>query len=747
MNILNRRMFAEGDVATTQSNPGQMVDIPNLINYYVSQGYNSVDIKEMLPEVPMAVIESAVNALGGSVNPAISSPGADEFSGNINPFVEMQETTTLANQQGDTTINPSFPEPATPPELPSEADISMIPEDIRRYMEATAGLFDDNGMVTAIMMNFDLSEKEARRIVGMSPKPDTAITSIDPSLEKVSLTPQAEDVEDVVETNELPEVVSIGNVALGNNEFVANGKSFIIDDEFRNNLRNGNVTARSLFQIVRAEDFDAGPDAMREILNFIQQNEPGLFSSITPNPEGLTEEERLGSYISPESFGTVTDDVLRAGRNVLFDVTEGIASVVGGGIGGPRVRQKIKDAYEGTEYTQREVIDDNLAVLEENYGLKSIDKSLEEIAKDENNPDVFTFKKDQFKDGNLKTEVTQEEVDSQKETKETGTSEDPAGTGDIAGKDEEDKGEDKKVAGATTADNDDNDTALEISNSIFGDFGRFFNSDANLRLMRNVGKGLTQYGNFSEGIGVGTAAASEERKLEEELEKKRLFDLAEATAGEGMADVTDRKKILDVQTAMNDSIANYNNAVAAEELTTGVLDILADPSSGNITTFSNKIGIKVDEFLNAAGVKSTTDIEKMKPGKRAKVMLKVLTNRNIKEILGESGRTISNIDREVAERIMSSLDLFKVEDDIATMKLKLQENLRSITTKKNLAQRNIKNSVIFLAPYDENILARDSELFSIYVDELGFNLPRISAVSAAPGSDPDVELIDTTKKQ
>ena len=141
MNILNRRMFAEGDVATTQSTPGQMVDIPNLINYYVSQGYNSVDIKEMLPEVPMAVIESAVNALGGSVNPAISSPGADEFSGNINPFVEMQETTTLANQQGDTTINPSFPEPATPPELPSEADISMIPEDIRRYMDATAGLF------------------------------------------------------------------------------------------------------------------------------------------------------------------------------------------------------------------------------------------------------------------------------------------------------------------------------------------------------------------------------------------------------------------------------------------------------------------------------------------------------------------------------------------------------------------------------------------------------------------------------
>jgi len=742
MNTLNRRMFANGDVANAQQNPGQMIDIPNLINYYVSQGYNSVDIKEMLPEVPMAVIESAVNSLGGSVNPAIASPGANEFTGDINPFVEMPETTTIANQEGDTTINPSFPVGAESPELPSEADISLVPEDIRRYMDATAGLFDDEGMVTAIMMNFDLSEEEARNIVGMSMKPNTNIDIIEPSLQQVSLTPKEDDVEDVVETNELPEVVSIGNVALGNNEFVANGRSFIIDDEFKNNLKNGNVTARSLFQIIRADDFDAGPDAMKEILNFIQQNEPGLFNSITPNPEGLTEEERLGSYISPESFGTVTDDVLRSGRNAIFDVTEGLASIIGGGIGGPRVRQKVKDAYEGTEYTQREVIDDNLAVLEENYGLKSIDKSLEEIAKDEKNPDVFTFNEEQFKDGALKTEVNQEEVDSQKETKETGASADPVKAVEPGDDKKDKKDKEEEVAGATIADDDDNDTALEISNSIFGKFGDFFNSDANLRMMRNVGKGLTQYGNLSQGIGVGSAAASEERVLEEKLAAKTKAELAKA----GGIDITDRKKILDVQTAMNDSISEYNNAIAAEELTTGVLDILANPSSGNITTFANKIGIRVDEFLNAAGVKSETEIANMKPGKRAKVMLKVLTNRNIKEILGESGRTISNIDREVAERIMSSLELFKVEDDVATMKLKLNENLRSITTKKNLAQRNIKNSVTFLAPYDENILDRDSELFGIYIDELGFNLPRVSAVSAAPGSDPDVEFIDDTAK-
>lgn len=736
MNILNRRMFAEGDVATTQPTPGQMIDIPNLINYYVSQGYNSVDIKEMLPEVPMAVIESAVNALSGSVNPAIASPGADEFAGNINPFVEIPETTTLANQQGDTTINPSFPVGAASPELPSEDDISMIPENIRRYMQATAQIFDDEAMVQGLKINFDLSEEEARRMVGMAPKPSTDISMIEPSLEKVSLIPKAKDVEDVVETNELPEVVSIGNVALGNNEFVANGKSFIIDDEFRNNLRNGNVTARSLFQILRAEDFDAGPDAMKEILNFIQQNEPGLFSSITPNPEGLTEEERLGSYISPESFGTVTDDVLRAGRNVLFDVTEGIASVVGGGIGGPRVRQKIKDAYEGTEYTQREVIDDNLAVLEENYGLKSIDKSLEEIAKDENNPDVFTFKKDQFKDGYLKTEVTQEEVDSQKETKETGTSADPVkATEPGDDKKEEDKKDADLPQGMTVA--SENDQAGQL----FKTLGNAFNSDANLRMMRNVGKALTQYGNIAEGIGVGSAAASEERQLQEQLDAKREAELAAA----GGLSVGDNEKVLKSKESLNDYIKDYNNAIAAEELTTGILGILSNPAQ-NITSFASKIGTTVDEFLNFAGVSSVQDFEKMKPGRRAKAMLKVLTNRDIKEILGESGRTISNIDRQIAEKIMGSLRLFDPEDSVGTMKFKLEENLRSITTKKSLSQRNIKANAKFIAGYDPKSIFDDIELLMILNDELNYNLQRPASASAAASSpEPGGIFIDDSK--
>ena len=734
-------MFAEGDVANAQPQP--RMDIPKLIEYYVSQGYNSVDIKEMLPQVSFQEIESLVGALGGSLNPAIASPGANEFTGDINPFLQIPETATIANAEGMTTINPSFPVGAASPELPSEDDISLIPEDIRRYIQAASKVLDNEGLVQGLKINFDISEEEARNMIGMSLKPSTDIDMIDPSR------PSPQDLltidDGLPEISGIGQSQSVGNSSLGNNEFIANGQSFIIDDEFRNNLKNGNVTARSLFQIVRAEDFDAGPDAMKEILTFVQQNNPGIFSGLTPNPEGLSEEERLGSYISPESFGTVADDVLRSGRNFLFDATEGLASIVGGGIGGPRVRQKIKDAYEGTEYTQSEVIDDNLAVLQESYGLKSIDKSLEDIAKEEANPEVFTFKEDQFKDGELDKKVSQTDVDAQKETKKQGESADPAKAADpvTTGADPDTKAEKEEddIPGITPS--TPNDEAEQLL-TVFDKVGGFINSDANLRMMRNVGKGLTQYGNFAEGIGIGAAAASEERQLQEQLDAKTNAELAAKKAeleASGQLEFKDRKDVLAATQEMNDSVRTYNNAVVAESLVDEVLRF----ASGNddLTSFASKIGATVDDLLVAASLKKGDDVSKMSDTKRAQIALDILTNANIKEILGESGRTISNIDRDIANRIAGNLNMKSIQS-IGELKTRLQNNLLNITEKKNAAQRNIKASVRFLYPYDKSAI--DDEIFFIFINELGMKAPPgYSQKSSDSSPEPGGIFIDDTK--
>ena len=254
-------------------------------------------------------------------------------------------------------------------------------------------------------------------------------------------------------------------------------------------------------------------------------------------------------------------------------------------------------------------------------------------------------------------------------------------------------------------------------------------------MARNVGKALTATGDLT-GIGIGAAAAAEERKLEEELAEKRAFDLL----GKGGLEFKDRKDILDVQTKMNASIKDYNTATAAAALVDEVMRFAN--SNEDLTSFASKVGATVDDLLIAAKLKKGTDVTKMKDTKRAQIALDILTNANIKEILGESGRTISNIDRDIATRIAGNLNMKSIQS-VAELKIRLQEKLKNITAKQSESQRNIKSSVRFLYPYDEDLLARDSELNAIFYNELGFTLPSAS-IATAPSSDGAIQ-IDATK--
>ena len=680
MNILNRRMFAEGDVATTQPTPGQMVDIPNLINYYVSQGYNSVDIKEMLPEVPMAVIESAVNALGGSVNPAIASPGADEFSGNINPFVEMQETTTLANQQGDTTINPSFLQPATPPELPSEADISMIPEDIRRYMQATAQIFDDEGMVSAIKMNFDLSEEEARSIVGMSPKPSTDINVIEPSLEKVSLTSQEDG---------LPEISEIGaDTGLGPNQYrTSNGKIYNIDPIKFKELLSGE-SSRIISGVLQNPNVEYG----QALANIIETEALGRSSTVVDS-----DTIKVGAQditLNPESFGDETLKLLvdagKEGVEGLFNTVKGLGSsrMVGifrGRDAAKRAKEAGRDEYMDifdTPLSGQGSIADNLREISE-YGntggekpstldnivleasTGQVEKDLEEIAKEEAKPIEEQA-----------TEVTPGETPTKEETP-TGTSADPVKAAEPG---DDKKDEDKKNAnlpqGMTVA------TENDQAEQLFTTLGNAFNSDANLRMMRNVGKALTQYGNFAEGIGVGSAAASEERQLQEQLDAKRDAELAKELIKKGGARKNDIiKTVRDAKVNIGNNYREFQESNATIRLTNDVMKFLND---GDITSFGARLGVAKDRIMTLAGL-GPEDIADQSARGRAQNALTILKQKNIKAILNESSRTISNIDRDIADRIAGSLEDFDLTTPGA-LKQKLQETLRSATETKRAAQ-------------------------------------------------------------
>lgn len=776
MNILNRKMFVNGGPA--QAEPS----IPELIGYYVSQGYNAFQIKEMLPDLDMSDIEAAVSQLGGSVNPAVSSPGADEFEGNFNVLPQIPETTVTANQDGMTTMNPSFPpEPDAPqePGLPktSFGDLENIINRLKTRREeisaqANQGLnrmFPDRFLkdsmgdilpVGSTIEDYDTAIAELESILqssiagyGMSPQSVPENINID----EMMMDPSRPSPEDLLTIDDgLPEITGIGaDSSLGDNQYRdSEGVVHDISSEKLRELLNGE-SSRIISGVLSNPNVSYG----LEIAKIIEAEALGRSSTLVD--PSLIKVGVQDIVLNPES---ITDETLKLGVDFVKEGAEGFFNTIKG-LGNSRMvgifrgREAAKKAKDAGRDEYKNIFDtplsgqgsiaDNLREIS-GYGntggetAKTLDSIILEASLspptgiDANLKDLEDIAADDVKDTTKEETPTTDDdatgtptTDGDVETEDgaiKGASTDPKGTGDKPGEDSE---EDKLDSIITVA--DENDQAEQLSQSL-----GFFQQQDTQRLIRNIGKGLTQYGNFAEGIGVGTAAAAEERVLEEQLDAKRVAELAKLQADSKMS-VGDNEKVLNSKSKLNDYIKDYNNAIAAEELTTSILGILSDPSE-NITSFTNKIGVSIDEFLNAAGQKDLSDFEAMKPGQRAKAMLKVLTNRDIKEILGESGRTISNIDREIAGKIMGQLELFTIEDSVGTMKFKLEENLRSITTKKSLAQRNIKANSSFIAEYDPKSIFDDIELLYILNKELGYNLSRQTSVPTPSSNSNDIQL-------
>ena len=209
-------------------------------------------------------------------------------------------------------------------------------------------------------------------------------------------------------------------------------------------------------------------------------------------------------------------------------------------------------------------------------------------------------------------------------------------------------------------------------------FAEFTTSPDFLRFVRNIGKGLVTTGEIGKGIALGSAAAAEERAQEEALKAEKDAELLEKLAESGKLEFKDRKDILAEKKALNTSVRDYNNAIAAEELAKSVLDFAKD---GNLTTFASKIGAKVSDLKKAF----TGEPGELSDTKRAQIALDILTNRNIKEILGESGRTISNIDRDIAQRIVGNLNLAQMQS-VEEIRERLQDNIKRSDIKKRALQ-------------------------------------------------------------
>lgn len=166
------------------------------------------------------------------------------------------------------------------------------------------------------------------------------------------------------------------------------------------------------------------------------------------------------------------------------------------------------------------------------------------------------------------------------------------------------------------------------------------------RFLRNIGKSLVEEGRFT-GIATGAVAAADEREAERILEAEREADISLASAKAGLKDKPSSKVITDYKIDLAASAADVEQSELTGQLLDQVEGII---TTKDITGFSPILQSVYKKALGFAGVQSPLD-----PRERAIVLLEQIANGNIKTITGESGRTISNVDRQIAQKLIGDL--------------------------------------------------------------------------------------------
>ena len=205
------------------------------------------------------------------------------------------------------------------------------------------------------------------------------------------------------------------------------------------------------------------------------------------------------------------------------------------------------------------------------------------------------------------------------------------------------------------------------------------------RFLRNIGKSLVEEGRFT-GIATGAVAAADERAAERILEAEREAEMDLLLAKEGGVDITDLGKIDTLeQEYLEFNQTAENNQKNADDVSK-ILSVMKTQGKsifgvGNIVSSNiNKIMgyISGDPSLaaDAAGIQQRLQTEN--PREYIKTVLEIMKNREIRELLGESGRTISNLDRQIVDGIIGQLQDTKF----------LSQNPASIATKLELLQED-----------------------------------------------------------
>ena len=237
----------------------------------------------------------------------------------------------------------------------------------------------------------------------------------------------------------------------------------------------------------------------------------------------------------------------------------------------------------------------------------------------------------------------------------------------------------------------------------------FFGTDRFLDFIRNVGAGLSETGQFGPGLVLGAAKAAEERAARDIAEAERQREIELATIAAGVKEKLKPKENIDLAGQVN---ADYNEVVSANN-TLGIVGRVEEIILNEDTTSAKAV---IQEIFDKAGAVFNTDGQpdpegkgwnELSPRVRAKVLLNQIKQKNIRDILGESGKTISNLDRQIVDELVGSLQFFKTDAE-ALEALRLTRE--GILTNMSGAIARLKSNYIGMENYGDMSLIQNDDL-------------------------------------
>lgn len=222
----------------------------------------------------------------------------------------------------------------------------------------------------------------------------------------------------------------------------------------------------------------------------------------------------------------------------------------------------------------------------------------------------------------------------------------------------------------------------------------FFGSDKFLDIVRSVGKGLSAAGQFGTGLTAGAElfAAGEDAKraAERELEAKKELIRYENQFAQGL-DPDMQRYVVESQEKLIQHYTDMRKSADTIELVKQLQKIVSSNDVTSLRAIADTAFARAGSFF---GTYTPENFAKLPPRIKAETIANNIKNINVREILGESGRTISNLDREIVAKVVADFKLgatdAEIEQTLELTKSNLENTYNSARSNLTSLGKNIQ---------------------------------------------------------